>query len=187
MSHFCMNSFQPGSQVILVWTPLALCSWAVLFHVMEHFLDPGGPSPGKVSQTVHYSIYSFPWWKFSHFARWKFLSQFQQGRCTVLSCRMPCTPLGDSSPPFEWLWFAKRISISCIKKAANHWDVFCHLGFPAHPEARGCLAMSWGCIPAWLVAGCLHEELLALVQKVLLLLHCAEIRPEEKHMYWSIM
>lgn len=43
--------------------------------------------------------------------------------------------------------------------------------------------MSWGCIPAWLVAGCLHEELLALVQKVLLFLHCAEIRAEEKHMY----
>lgn len=94
--------------------------------------------------------------------------------------------LGDSSPPFEWLWFAKRISVSCIKKAANHWDVFCHLGFPAH-HGQGVLGHVLGCIPAWLVAPCLHEELLALVQKVLLLLRCAEIRAEEKHMYWSIM
>lgn len=186
-SHFCINSFQPRSQGILVWTPLALCCWDVTFCMMEHFLDPGGPSTGKVPQTLCYSIYSFPWWKFSHFARWKFLSPFQQERCAVLSCRIPCTPLCDSSPLFEWLCFAKKISVSCIKKAANHRDVFCHLAFPTHPEARECLALSWECIPAWLVAGCLHEELLALVQKVLLLLRCAEIRPEEKHMYWSVM
>lgn len=64
-----------------------------------------------------------------------------------------------------------------------YWDVFCQLGIPPHPQAKGCLAMSWGCISAWLVAGCLLEELLALVQKVLLSLHYAEMIPEEKHMY----
>lgn len=73
--------------------------------------------------------------------------------------------------------------MSYIKEAENHRDVFCHLAFPLQPRARVCFAMSLGHIAACLVAGCLHKELLALVQKVLLLLHYGEIRPGEKHMY----
>lgn len=102
--------------------------------------------------------------------------QYYLGEYPALPCVIPLHSLNDYA-------LLKKISVSCIKKAANHRDVFCHLAFPTHPEARECSALSWGCIPAWLVAGCLHEELLALVQKVLLLLHYAEIRPEEKHMY----
>jgi len=43
-----------------------------------------------------------------------------------------------------------------------------------------CFAVSMGPIAACLGAGCLREELGALLQKVLLLLHSTEIRPEEK-------
>ena len=59
---------------------------------------------------------------------------------------------------------------------------FCQLAFPVQPRARVCFAVSLGRIPACLVAGCLHEELVTLVQNVLLLLLYIEIRPEEKHM-----
>lgn len=102
--------------------------------------------------------------------------QYYLAEYPALPCVIPLQSLNDYA-------LLKIISVTCIKKAINQWDVFCHLAFSTHPEARECLAMSWGCIPAWLVAVCLREELLALVQKVLLLLHYAEIRPEEKHMY----
>lgn len=159
---------------------------------MKHFLDPGGQSPGKATQTLDYSIYYFPRWIFKHFGHWKFVSQFQQERRVVLFCSIPWTPVGDvaysdSSLRFAWLQFAKKIPVSYIKEAANHRDVFCHLAVPLQPRARACFAMSLGRIPACLVAGCLREELVALVQKVLLLLHYIEIRPEEKHTCWTII
>lgn len=74
----------------------------------------------------------------------------------------------------------KKPSVSCIKEAANHWDVLCHLAFPLQPQARACFAMSMGGVPAGLVVGRLHEELVAPMQKVLLSLHYGEMRPEEK-------
>lgn len=158
-SHFCTSSFQPRSQVILVWTPLALCCWAVLFYVMEHFLHPGTPAPGNVSHTtVDYSICSFPWWKFCHFAHWQFLSWFQQERCTVLSWRIPCPPLGDCSPRFEWLCFAKKKCQSvALKRQQTTRMYFVTLFFlpilkpgPC-PGVHPCLAGSR--VPAWGAAG----------------------------------
>lgn len=52
----------------------------------------------------------------------------------------------------------KKLSVSCIKKAANHQDVFCHLVFPPHPKARECLAMSWGAsLPGWEQGACMRS------------------------------
>lgn len=184
-SHCCMNSFKPRRRVILVWTPLALCCWDVLCD--GTFLGPrctifwGGASDSG----LQYLLISLV--EIQSFCSLEVSISVPAGEMYSTACTIPCSPLGGSSQCFERLCFAKKISVSCIRKAANHQDVFYHLAFPPHPQARECLAMSWGCIPAWLVAGCLCEELLALVQKVLLLLHCADIRPEEKHMYWSIM
>lgn len=159
---------------------------------MKRFLGPGGQSPGKASQTLDYSIYSFPWWIFKHFSPWKFISRFQQERRVMLFCRIPWTPVGDaaysdSSLRFVWLRFAKKIPASYIKEAANHRDASCHLVFPLQPPARASFAMPLGRIPGCLVAGCLHEELVALVWKVLLLLRYIEIGPEEKHVYWTMI
>lgn len=159
---------------------------------MKHLLDSGGQSPGKASQTLDYSIYSFPQWLFKHFAHWRFISRFQQERHVVLFCRTPWTPVGDAAYSdsllrFAWSVFAKKNPVSYSKEAANRWDVLCHLAFPLQPPARACFAVSMGGIPACLLVGCLYKELVALVQQVLLLLHYGEMKPGEKHVYWAII